>query len=440
MAVTSTADLAARAIAYSPDVPIFTHPIAGNTISGLAGIKIPIIGNSTPGAIATGFLNTISPEASQAVSIASIVANLPPTLFRRPEGPILVGNLAANMALVQSRVRHDRIMQNGSLLDKSTLDQDSNSKQSPYSANSTAQGPEIRSSLSKLFTGELVSNPAGPYVPGGLLVGTDYNKLFYNQDSRAKYSVLSYDQIQERARKSAEGTPLEDFRTELRQEDRFPTYTDDNTKQVLETFEYRSREELKQGSPLTDDEVVDSMMVEPAGVTKDFVKLLFTDKRTDEQYQFRSYIVNFSDKWSPEFNGISYIGRPNKLKLFTETSRELSLEFLVPALSRGEMKYMYKKLQFLAKLTLPTGLGAMTGPVMEFTIGDLVENELCHLTSLSFDIEPDYSWEVNLEGNFVELPHIIKVSMGIYIIGNTVMNTDSYQIFGTAANKEISRT
>lgn len=116
MAVTSTADLAARSLAFSPDVPIFTHPISGNNISGLAGVKIPIIGNSTPGAIASGFLNTISPEASQAVGIASIVANLPPTLFRRPTGHLLVGGLIADVAYGQSRVRRDRLMDNGVLV------------------------------------------------------------------------------------------------------------------------------------------------------------------------------------------------------------------------------------------------------------------------------------------------------------------------------------
>jgi hypothetical protein len=97
---------------------------------------------------------------------------------------------------------------------------------------------------------------------------------------------------------------------------------------------------------------------------------------------------------------------------------------------------MYAKLNRLAKMSLPTGVGIMTGPVMSITIGDWFINEICVIESLDFAIDIEHPWEINIESDkgVGELPQIVKVSVGLKVIGNTVMNQD-YTVFGTTIIK-----
>ena len=66
-------------------------------------------------------------------------------------------------------------------------------------------------------------------------------------------------------------------------------------------------------------------------------------------------------------------------------------------------------------------------------------NEICNITSLDFQIDQEYPWEINVEKDRFdvgELPQIVKVSLGLNVIGNTPMN-DNYKIFGTSITSNI---
>lgn len=288
-----------------------------------------------------------------------------------------------------------------------------------------------------------ISNLDVPFIPfehyeivpnrGGILGtnGTDLRFLNRFFDGLGVYNTLTYDAIQQRAIESQQGNQLDDFRHDI---DKGVTKPDTDAKNVL-MGTYDQFPIDTNIDPTTSTHVVDDLM-QNADINdvNDFVRLSFTDKRDGTITQFRSYITNFSDRFNTNFTDSKIIGRANPLKLFSEVSRDVTLEFIVPALARGELKVMYQKLNLLAKLALPQGTGTMIAPLVGFTLGDWFVDELCHLTSLSFDIDPDYPWEVNVEknlsGDVAELPQVVKVSMGIYIIGNNNMEISNYNIFG----------
>jgi len=297
--------------------------------------------------------------------------------------------------------------------------------------------------------GGLMTDKGGIITPGDSLDGsgniTDIKSLhksaFNNLSSG--HSVLTYDAIAARAAQTQtnKGTILSDFRSEITDAG-VSTQTSD-TKQVLTTFNWRRPSEILNTNPTTDFDIVDDLNgsvyqdipVDDLG-SNDFVRLAFRKLGDSRFLQFRSYISNFSDTFNSNWTDITYIGRPNPLKLFNNVSRDVSLDFIVPALSRGELKTMYQKLQELAKFTMPENVGLMVAPVLELYLGDWFSGEKCHITSLGYGIETEYPWEINIENSedVGELPHIIKVTMGIYIIGNRSMTSTDYAVFGKPVN------
>jgi len=249
-------------------------------------------------------------------------------------------------------------------------------------------------------------------------------------------ATLTYNAISQRAKDSIEGGSLRPL--QIPGSVNFST----DKKGVLYGYKPYNLMKIADVDPTNTDaetnEPIDPIYSD-AGLTttdnKDFVKLLFKDKRGGGlgTLQFRAYIDQFSDKFSHNWNDINYVGRPNSLKIFNNVTRDVNISFMVPALSRNEMKFIYTKLERLAKMALPTGVGVMIAPMVEITVGDWFIGETCNIISLDFDIDPEHTWEINIEEDLKtvgELPHIVKVSVGLNVIGNTVMN-NSYKIFGT---------
>lgn len=254
----------------------------------------------------------------------------------------------------------------------------------------------------------------------------------------SRYATLAYDKIVAKAQLSRDnnhGQNMErDFRYDLPENSTVSPATDNKLINAT-SYSWRTETDKNYTNPSEEEWIVDELM-DPNndGVEKDdFIKLIFTDLRNPKvPLQFRSYLDSFDDKWQPSSHDIKYVGRPNSLPLFDNISRTVGVSFIVPALSRGELKYMYKKLNRLTKMVMPIGTGIMVGPMIKATIGDYLIDTPALITSLDFNIEKDYPWEINLEQDETtvgELPQIIKVSMGLRIIGKGALEVNSYTPF-----------
>jgi len=525
--------------ASDQDLPLQTLPVISQTLNS-GGTNIPIIGNISLGGLASAGLGAAGfNDAAQAVSAVNYLANLPLSLYRRPEGAILIGNQVANVAFSHFMTRKDKILTtawpdevsdqnldtgevnipvfakkgvenvlinagvrdttNGPVFEypetwkhsnyvyidklKMQLGRDEfyNSvgpdglSKSPFLSNSplgnigltnniqdtvvsiagysSNEDPIIVATIStknsagngrlaELEEGNAISVPYedGNIVrpAGGILTtnGTDYKKLYYTEEQTPLYghSVLTYNMIASRAQQTQQnrGTILDDFRNEIPAAGIATDILSDQKKVLLGTFDWRRPNDLATINPADDFHTVDDMVDDDIN-TKDFIRVIFDDTRSDGvgRMQFRSYLENFSDRFTPNWSDIQYIGRPAPLRLFNTVTRDVSFDLMVPVLSRGELLKTYSKLQKLAKLTMPVGIGVMNAPIFKLTLGDWFKEEICHLNSLTYTVETEYPWEVNIEesNDVGELPHYVKVSMGIYIIGKTVMNTN-YNVFG----------
>ena len=170
----------------------------------------------------------------------------------------------------------------------------------------------------------------------------------------------------------------------------------------------------------------------PYGTTKDFIKFFFTGPKAhvgnktakDDILVFRATMTSLSDTFSPSWSPINMIGRADSNYHYSGYGRSVDLSFTVYATSRDEMKFIYRKLNYLAGYTAPEYKNnsiSLIAPWLRVTIGDLFVSTPAIINSLSYTfMDGDTTWEINLEDDpeMKQVPHKISVSIGLDIITN----------------------
>ena len=144
----------------------------------------------------------------------------------------------------------------------------------------------------------------------------------------------------------------------------------------------------------------------------------------DDILVFRATMTSLSDTFSPSWSPINMIGRADSNYHYSGYGRSVDLSFTVYATSRDEMKFIYRKLNYLAGYTAPEYKNnsiSLIAPWLRVTIGDLFVSTPAIINSLSYTLmDGDTTWEINLEEDpeMKQVPHKITVSMGLDIITN----------------------
>jgi hypothetical protein len=162
----------------------------------------------------------------------------------------------------------------------------------------------------------------------------------------------------------------------------------------------------------------------------DFIKFMFHDINTNERFRFRAYIENVSEDFNPEWQEIKIMGRADSAYIYQGFSRNISISFKAAALSRGDLMLMWDQLERLAKTTLPeyNSTYKMKGPLIKFTLGNWFINTPAFVKSLSYTVDNDTPWEINLSDSGVyggslnsnavgELPMTVSVQVSMQIFG-----------------------
>jgi hypothetical protein len=155
-------------------------------------------------------------------------------------------------------------------------------------------------------------------------------------------------------------------------------------------------------------------------VLNDLIHLWF--KMDKKRIQFRGTVSGITDTFSPSWDSIKYNGRADQAYQYKTFERSLSFTFKVYATSRIEMKPIYKKLSYLASMTMPTygGSAGYTGKLINFRLGSLFNEREAFIESLSYSMSDETPWDLNLdsaENQLGELPMGVDVSIGLKILG-----------------------
>jgi hypothetical protein len=168
-----------------------------------------------------------------------------------------------------------------------------------------------------------------------------------------------------------------------------------------------------------------SDQVYESGVGEDLIKFFFEDG--DQGYNvmpFRCTMTGFSDSFSPGWNRIDIMGRPDGAYLYSSFERAISFSFIAAATTRSEMIPMWRKLNYLASYTMPdfNAGGRPSGPFMRITIGDLFQRTPGFLTSLTYNIPDDATWDIASDSadnpDAKQLPMVIEANVSFTIVSD----------------------
>jgi hypothetical protein len=165
----------------------------------------------------------------------------------------------------------------------------------------------------------------------------------------------------------------------------------------------------------------------------DLIKFYFQDgaleKKGNKQavsntMAFRATITGLSDAFTPGWNSIAIMGRPDGAYMYNSFSRNVSFNFTAAALTRSEMIPMWRKLNYLASYTMPdfNGGSRPSGPFMRLTLGDLFYQTPGFIESLSYSFPEDATWDIaadqDTNPDAKQLPMVVDVSIGFTVVGD----------------------
>ena len=156
---------------------------------------------------------------------------------------------------------------------------------------------------------------------------------------------------------------------------------------------------------LSDDAIYSGVEVTDVGTNTsfdnfDFIALKFYSVGLDQTVQFRCTVTDFTETFTPSWESHKFIGNPFPFYTYDSIERTCTFSFKVFSLNLVEHMNVWKKLDFLGKLTMPQEFkgasGAVVPPIIKFTLGDLYVAKPAIIDNLSFAINQDSPWEIGL--------------------------------------------
>ena len=160
---------------------------------------------------------------------------------------------------------------------------------------------------------------------------------------------------------------------------------------------------------------------------EDFIKFRIRDAVNSRWIIFPALIGGITDNSSAETTTIQYIGRPDKVYVYSGTDRTIGFNLKVVALNEGNITTIWEKMNFLKGLVHPqykefkndsgesVGLGTRpVAPIIYLTIGDMFVNTPGFFKSVNITIPDNTNWELEKE---LQFPHIFDISLDFQYIG-----------------------
>jgi len=166
---------------------------------------------------------------------------------------------------------------------------------------------------------------------------------------------------------------------------------------------------------------------------------------------FRAFLTGYNDNHNAEWAASRYTGRGENFYTYQGFDRVVNFNFKIAAQSKQEMKFIYKKLNYLLSTLYPdyNTAGFMRGNITKLTIGDLFVRTPGILESLQLNVDDQYSWEIAMDepeggdsSDMLETPQIMDVGVQFKPILNTLPKTgiDSPILLTSPNNKYLGKT
>lgn len=147
---------------------------------------------------------------------------------------------------------------------------------------------------------------------------------------------------------------------------------------------------------------------------------------------FRAYIDDFNDSYTGDWDSYRYMGRAENFYRYKGFTREMSVSFTVPVLSRADMVTTYQKLNALTWLTMPdySDVGIMRGNLAYFTMGDYLRRSIVVVKSLNYTPIMEMGFDINRAQNgtaieFGTPSYVGQLPKGMRVTANIIPLTNA---------------
>ena len=173
------------------------------------------------------------------------------------------------------------------------------------------------------------------------------------------------------------------------------------------------------------------------GFPKDLIKFAFEKIDNDNPTAttatfFRAFLSGYNDNHNAEWAANRYTGRGENFYTYQGFDRVVNFNFKIAAQSKQEMKFLYRKLNYLISTLYPdyNSAGFMRGNITKLTIGDLFVRTPGILESLQLNVDDQYAWEIAMDepgiggsNDMLETPQIMDVAVQFKPILNVLPQT-----------------
>ena len=170
-----------------------------------------------------------------------------------------------------------------------------------------------------------------------------------------------------------------------------------------------------------------------SGFPKDLIKFAFEtinndDTSTTTATFFRAFLTGYNDNHNAEWAASRYTGRGENFYTYQGFDRTVNFNFKIAAQSKQEMRFLYRKLNYLLSTLYPdyNSAGFMRGNITKLTIGDLFVRTPGILESLQLNVDDQYAWEIAMgdeSKDMLETPQLMDVAVQFKPILNVLPKT-----------------
>ena len=168
---------------------------------------------------------------------------------------------------------------------------------------------------------------------------------------------------------------------------------------------------------------------------KDFIKFQIRDAVNGKWLIFPAHLGTITDTVTPSYAQEYYIGRPDAVHIYQNTSRTVGFDFKVAAFTKQEIPIIQEKMNYLIGLGYPHYKGFFEGdaekrpvtPYIYLTIGDLFNNTPGYFDNITCTIEENATWEIDEN---LQIPQVWNISVNFVYIGKRLPHslTKHYEV------------
>ena len=148
---------------------------------------------------------------------------------------------------------------------------------------------------------------------------------------------------------------------------------------------------------------------------EDFIPVWMRKIGATKPIMFRALISGLTENVSPSWSTSKFVGNPYNFYTFDSIERSTSFNLKMYCNNPIELTNNWEKITKITQMTYPSvGAQYANAPIMQFRIGDIYNNKVGFIDSLSYTIPDDSNWET--DGGTGWLPKIIEAAISIKFI------------------------